>query len=69
MDIYDYNYEVWQLVWQLSQSKEKYRIELEKERKEHEKTKNQLNSLKNNLFKTKNTNPKLEKLWNKLFNK
>ena len=68
MDIYDYNYEVWQLVWQLSQSKEKYRIELEKERKEHQKTKIQLNSLKNNLFKSKNTNPKLEKLWNKLFN-
>ena len=68
MDIYDYNYEVWQLVWQLSQSKEKYRIELEKERKEHQKTKIQLNSLKNNLFKTKNTNPKVEKLWNKLFN-
>jgi hypothetical protein len=68
MDMYDYNYEVWQLVWQLSQSKEKYRIELEKERKEHQKTKIQLNSLKNNLFKSKNTNPKLEKLWNKLFN-
>ena len=66
--MYDYNYEVWQLVWQLSQSKEKYRIELEKERKEHQKTKIQLNSLKNNLFKTRNTNPKLEKLWNKLFN-
>ena len=36
-DLYDYNFEVWQLVWKLTQSKEKYRIALQEERVAHEK--------------------------------
>ena len=41
------NFHLWQLVWQVSQSKEKYRIAFEKERDEHRKTAEELKYVKN----------------------
>ena len=61
MDLYEHNYEVWQLVFKLSQAKEKYRLELENERKAHNKTKKELTK-----FQNKN-NSKIKKIWKKLF--
>jgi hypothetical protein len=68
-DLYDYNFEVWQLVWKLTQSKEKYRIALQEERVAHEKSKEELQYVKNlicRMDRKKSTLSRSRQFFNKL---